>query len=187
MNTTTDKSTRPLVVTIAVLFLVMNFGVGLVRDILTAQSYDLRFCFVFAIMLLLEGVTVWSIFRGQNWARWALLAMFLLGAMSSWPAFIERVHDYSALQIVVRVGRLLADLIVLFALFHPSTNQWFLRGWRRRRERQRRQAEIEAEVRHEYEQRLSGVIEHWQRVDIESEIARLVKERMKLMRDAEAV
>ena len=77
--------------------------------------------------------------------------------------------------------------VALVALFHPSANEWFLRDSRKRRERQRRQAEVEAEVRKDYEQRLSETGDYWQKAAIEAEVSKLVKERMKLIQDARAV
>ena len=187
MNTTEDKTTRPLAVTLAVVFLVINFGHGLVRDVLYTQFYDAHSFSVFALALLLEGVTVWCIACGRNWARWLLLALFVLGAMSARSEWLRRFQDHSALEIVVLIIRLLANLIVFFALFHRSSNQWFLRGQQKRRERQRRRAEVEAQVRQEYQERLSGTVDYWQRVDIEAEIAQLVKQRLKLVEGANAI
>jgi hypothetical protein len=80
----------------------------------------------------------------------------------------------------------LINWIGIIALFHPSTSEWFLRDWRTWRERQRRQAEVETEVRKDYEQRLSETCDYWQRADIEAEISKLVKERMRLIHDARA-
>jgi hypothetical protein len=77
--------------------------------------------------------------------------------------------------------------VALVALFHPSTSEWFLRDSRKRGERQRRQAEVEAQVRKEYEQRFSETSDYWQKADIEAEVSKLVEERMKLIHDARAV
>ena len=114
MKTTEDKNGRPLVVTLAVVYLAVAFGAGLVRDIQGAQSFDFRFGCVFAVMLILEAVILWFIFRGKNWARWLWLAILVLGVMSSWPKFILRIHDYSASVIVVRILYLMGELMVLF-------------------------------------------------------------------------
>lgn len=96
MNTTANNTARPPKVALVVVFLAISFGVSLFRYIVAEQSYDFRFYFVLTLMLLLEGTIVWFILRGKNWARWALLAVFVLGVVSSWPDFLQRVHDYSA-------------------------------------------------------------------------------------------
>ena len=125
MNTTSQNS-RPRVVTLAVVFLAVVFAGGLALKILGAQSFDLRFYVEFVVTFLLEAVTGWFIFRGKNWARWVLIAMFVLGVAFTFPEFIQRAQHYSALRVGRYIIGVIADLIILFALFQPSASRWYL-------------------------------------------------------------
>ena len=122
---TTSRMSRPLVVTLAVIFLAIVCAIGLTRQILGARSYDFRVHVEFATTFLLEAVVCWFIFRGKNWARWALVAVFVLGAGLTLPRFIARVQHISPLRTGNFLVGMIADLIVLFALFHPSSSRWF--------------------------------------------------------------
>lgn len=124
MNATSQTS-RPRVVTLAVVFLAVVFAAGLARKILEAQSYDLRFYVGFVVTFLLEAVTGWFIFRGKNWARWVLIGVFVLGVAFTFPEFIQQVQHYSVLQSGRYLIGVIGDLIILFALFHPSASRWF--------------------------------------------------------------
>jgi hypothetical protein len=129
-------------------------------------------------MLLLP---LWFIFRGKNWARWLLLAVAIAGFCFSVQRVIRHFQDHSSSWILAYFLHTLVDAGALVALFHPSTKEWFLRDRQKRRERQQRRAEVEAQIRKEYEQRLFEKGDHWQKAEIESEIAKLVKKRMKLI------
>jgi hypothetical protein len=99
------------------------------------------------------------------------------------PQLIRLFQEYPVWWVFKNLLLSQIQWVALLALFHPSTNQWFLRDSRTRRERQRRQTEVEAEVRKEYEQRLSETSDYWQKADLEAEVSKLVKERMKLTHD----
>jgi hypothetical protein len=56
-----------------------------------------------------------------------LVAVFVLGAAWTLPTFITRVQHTSALRVGSFLIGMIADLIILFALFHPSSSPWFRR------------------------------------------------------------
>jgi hypothetical protein len=125
MNALEKNKRRPPAVTLAVVTLAVIIAISLVRRIVRVQAHDLHFYFVLAVVFLLGTANLWFILRGRNWARWLLLASFFLGAAFKVPEFIQRVQSYSALQISLHIGALVIELMVLFALFHPSASRWF--------------------------------------------------------------
>lgn len=187
MSTTTQRGSRPLAVNIALVILLINFGTSLVPRLAYAEWNDLFVRIKYGSEIIMLLLTLWFIFRGKNWARWLLLAVGIAEFCLSVPRVIQHFQNHSASRILTYCLRSLVDVVALVALFHPSTNEWFLRDRRKRRDRQRRQADVEAQIRKEYQQRLSETGDYWQNTDIEAEIVKLVKVRMKLIHDTRAV
>lgn len=186
MNTTTQRGTRPLAVNLSLIILLVTFGVSLAPRLARANWSDLLVWVKYGSEIIMLLLPLWFVFRGKNWARWFIVALAFVGFCLGLPQLIRLFQEHSVWWVVNYRLLNLIQWVALVALFHPSTSEWFLRDWRKRRERQRRQAEVEAEVRKEYEQRLSETSDYWQKADIEAEVSKLVKERMKLIHDARA-
>ena len=184
LNTSTQRGTRPLAVNLALIVLLVSFSVSLAPRLARANWSDFLVWVAYGSELIILLLPLWFIFRGKNWARWLLVAFAFVGFCLRLPELIRLFQERSVWWVLDY--RLLGQIewVALLALFHPSTEKWFLRDSRTRRERQRRQAEVEAEVRKEYEQRLSETSDYWQKADLEAEVSKLVKERMKLTHDA---
>jgi hypothetical protein len=187
MTTTIQRGPRPLAVNLALIMLLVSFSVSLAPRLARAEWSDPFVCIKYGSEIVMLLLPLWFIFRGKNWARWFLAALTFAGFCLALPQLIRQFQEHSVWWVVNYRLLNLAQWLALVALFHPSTSEWFLRDLRKRRERQRRQAEVEAEVRKEYEQRLSETSDYWQKADIEAEVSKLVKERMKLIHDARAV
>ena len=177
------QTSCPFLVKVVVVYLAVIFGWGAVQDIAHAEWQSAHFCIRFTVTLLIELTVTWFIFRGKNWARWALLVLFVVG-LTAPPGLIQQIRQESGPQIAVHVLLLAANLGVFFILFLHSSSQWFLRDRRKQRGKQQAQAEIEVQVRREHEQQLSETVDHWQKIGIEKKIAQIVKDRMKLVRNA---
>lgn len=177
------QNSPPFLVKLVVVYLAVSFGWGVVREIPHAEWQSVHFCIKFTVTLLIELIVTWFIFRGKNWARWALLVLFVVG-LATPPGLIQHIRQESGPQITVHLLLLAANLGTFFILFLHSSSQWFLRDRQKRREKLQMRAKVETQVRREYEQQLSDTVEHWQKVGIEKKIAQLVTDRMKLVRNA---
>jgi hypothetical protein len=187
MNMTTQQSSRPVAVNLALFILLVSFAVSLIPQLVRADWTSFLVYIQLGSELVILAVPLWFISRGKNWARWLLVVFAVAGFCDRLPQLIRQFQEHSVWWVVNYRLLSLIEAVALVALFHPSTSEWFLRDWRKRRERQRRQDEVEAQVRKEYEQRLSEMSDYWQKADIEAEVSKLVKERMKLIHDARAV
>lgn len=187
MNGTLQPSSRPLGVKIALVILLIVIGSSFAPRLAHAKWSNHFLCMEYAFEVGIASFMTWFIFRGKNWARWFLVLVCVAGLCSSVPNVVKHIRQPSLWWILTYGAGNLVDVAILVALFHPSSSEWFLRDRRRRHERQRMQAEVESEIRREYEDRLSKAGDYWQRVEIEAEIARRVKERMEFVYNAKAV
>src|SRR5436190_12976739 len=135
MNTTTQGGSRPLAVNVALIILLVTFGVSLAPRLARADWSDPLVYLKYgseSTMLLLQ---LWFIFRGKNWARWFLVALTFVGFCLGLPHLIRLFQEHPVWWVAKH--RLLYQIqwVALLALFHPSANEWFLRDWRKWRER----------------------------------------------------
>ena len=125
MNTTTKRGPRPLAVNLAVIILLVSFGVSL-APLLTSAEWREPFVYVKygseIVMLLLP---LWFIFRGKNWARWLLVAFAFAGFCGRLPQLIGQLHEHSVWWIVSYRLYSLIEWVALVALFLPSSSRWF--------------------------------------------------------------
>ena len=135
MNTTTQRVSRPLAVNVALIILLVTFGVSLAPRLARADWSDplvyLKYGSESTMMLL----QLWFIFRGKNWARWFLVALAFAGFCLGLPQLIRQFQEHLVWWVVNYPLLSLASLaqwLALVALFHPSTSEWFLRDRRKR-------------------------------------------------------
>ena len=126
MDTTIHQKQRPLAVTLGLALFVANQSLILVYAAIRGNWHSPNFYINFGLSLAVLFVQVWFIFRGKNWARWLLVAMMFAG-FCVLPWFIKRYSSHSASWITLSVLQNLADIVVLVALFLPSSNRWFRR------------------------------------------------------------
>jgi RsiW-degrading membrane proteinase PrsW (M82 family) len=125
MNIATEQKRRPLVVTLALALFVANQLPNLVLDAIRGNWHSIYFYIIFVVLLVVLFVPVWLIFRGNNWPRWFLAALFLVGFCADLVSFINSHSSHSASWLALRFLKPFVDLVALIALFLPSSNRWF--------------------------------------------------------------
>jgi hypothetical protein len=132
MDTIAHQSSRPLTVKLALILLLINTGASFVEQVLRAdwQSVDWSNPLHYikwgseVIMLL---VPLWLVFRGINWARWALVVIALLGFCFTLPLLFRQFQAHSFPWIITYFQRNLINVLALVLLFLPQSSHWFRR------------------------------------------------------------
>lgn len=127
---------RPQTVRLASQLVLAAFAIGLVRlfsdlDILRAEDADLQAVFPFIVVAILVTITLCLIYmthQGRNWARWALLAYFILGWYPAAEAAMSMsVSERSTLDWSLDLVITSMELIAAWLLFTGSSAKWFVR------------------------------------------------------------
>ena len=108
----------------------LSLGIGIVNSALQYQSISSQVgvaftliiqAIVFGIMVLL----IWLIARRRaNWARWALLVLFLLGTVASIPILSGLLQTIS-LAGILSIAQLFIQGMALYLIFTGNVAAWF--------------------------------------------------------------
>jgi hypothetical protein len=119
------QETRPLVVNLGLALFVANQVPNLVLDAIRGNWRSVYFYIIFIVLLAVIFVPVWFVFRGKNWARWLLVAIFSVGFCAYLLEFINSYSSHSASWMMLGILKTLVDIVAFVALFLPSSNRWF--------------------------------------------------------------
>ena len=122
------------------LFLILNYvsiAIGVVQSILnfsklaamTAQQGGATFLIIVQSMTVIFMVLIVSLagFWRQNWARWTVLILFVLGMIPSIPAILALQRIISSAMIVGLV-QIVLQVISLYFIFTGNAREWFKRA-----------------------------------------------------------
>jgi hypothetical protein len=126
MDTDIYQRRRPLVVTLGLAVFVANQVPNLVADALHGNWHSPYFYIIFVLLLAVVFVPVWFVLRGNNLARWLLVAIFFAGFGAHLLSFINSRSSHSVSAVTLDFVKSLVDFVALSALFLPSSNRWFL-------------------------------------------------------------
>ncbi|MGN6553315.1 MAG: hypothetical protein ACTHLW_06300 [Verrucomicrobiota bacterium] len=127
----TEKETCPLIVTVVVVYVAVQLAIALLNELSLAHWSDLQFQIKFTVILLLGITLPFCLWRGQRWARWAVLAMLLIGFASTVLGLVQRRTDYSLLDVAIQLLHSLPSFVLVLCLFHPVSSGWFREGHKR--------------------------------------------------------
>ena len=131
---TVAVSERPAKVILALRMLYLGIGIGVIRTaIVVLRHLEVRTPdVIITVKLVIWAIVLFSIFRtgkGSNWARWSLMALFIvtipLNFLPLIPIFTSYPVDGS-----LGVLQFALFLIALGLLFHPNASAWFAKGSR---------------------------------------------------------
>ena len=99
---------------------IVSIAVGLINGFAVIQGHLLN-AIVSAVVVL--ALTLLVSRRRKNWARWALLGLFVLGAaFAAWNAPTLFTFGYTAAAIALTVDLMNAVAVIL--LFTPESANW---------------------------------------------------------------
>jgi len=125
MDIVAHNGKRPIAVNFALILLAVNTGEAFIMSLIYTQWRNLSADISFGIFLILYVTPVWFVFRRKNWARW-FVAILTFGGVCYSPFLWVRDHQtFSAFWTVWFWLSDLSDIIVVIALFCPSSNRWF--------------------------------------------------------------
>ncbi|MCP3868359.1 MAG: hypothetical protein GY703_09745 [Gammaproteobacteria bacterium] len=131
MSSTIKLSERPAKVTLAVKLLYLVVTLGIVRTVITIMRHlEVRSPdFLIYAKVTIYALSVFLIFqigRGKNWARWALIAIFIIHLPLT---IIPTINSFSINPIHASLGmvQLVLYIAALLLLFHGSASGWYTR------------------------------------------------------------
>jgi hypothetical protein len=122
-------SERPSKVTLAVNFLYLVVGLGIIRAVMTIIRHaDVRspdFLIYTKIIIYAGSVyLIYQLSKGRNWARWFLGVIFIIAIpLVILPAFASYSHNPVA-SLITFIQTALYIIGMVF-LFHRSSSNWF--------------------------------------------------------------
>ena len=125
MNTSAQRGQRPLAVNLALIILLVSFGVSLTSRLARDEWNDLLVFVKYGSELIMGWLPLWFVFRGKNWARWLLVAFAFAGFCSRLSLLIWLFHEHSVWSVVTYRWHSLIEAVALVALFVPSSSRWF--------------------------------------------------------------
>jgi hypothetical protein len=122
-------SERPSKVALAVKFLYLVVGLGIIRAVMTIIRHaDVRSPdFLIYTKIIIYAGSVYLIYqlnKGRNWARWFLGVIFIIAIpLVILPAFASYSHNpVAALITFIRTALYIIGMVFLF---HRSSSNWF--------------------------------------------------------------
>src|SRR5882672_810479 len=100
MNTTTQRGSRPLAVNVALIILLVTFGVSLAPRLARANWSDFLVWVKYGSESIMLLIPLWFIFRGKNWARWFLVVVAFAGFCDRLPQLIRQFQEHSVWWVV---------------------------------------------------------------------------------------
>ena len=123
---------RPAKIVIALRMLYFALGIGVIRTaIVVLRHIEVRSpYFIILVKLVIWAGVLYAIFqigKGFNWARWALLTLFIITSPLNFLPLIPTFTDY---PVDGSLGVLQFALfsIALAFLFHANASAWFANG-----------------------------------------------------------
>lgn len=129
---TAAVSERPAKVVLAVRMLYLGIGLGVIRTaIVVLRHLEVRTPDV----IIMTKIVVWAIVlflifrtgKGSNWARWLLVAMFIVTIPLTFLPLIPSFTSYPV-DGLLGVLQFALFVIALGLLFHPHASAWFAKG-----------------------------------------------------------
>ena len=132
MDTNIIPTTRPKNVQLAVTILYVTLGLGVISGVLQMLTHARSIgvggvvsrMFTTLVVFVVMAFVVMMVGRGRNWARMALVVLFLVGVL---PSIIPLIRFFATHPISGLLG--LAQLVLQIAafvfLFQPDSSQWF--------------------------------------------------------------
>jgi hypothetical protein len=123
---------RPAKFVLALRMLYVGIGIGVIRTaIVVLRHLEVRTPdFIIMVKLVIWAGVLYAIFqtgKGRNWARWLLMALFVvtipLNLLPLIPSFTDYPVDGS-----LGVLQYALFFIALGLLFHPNASAWFGKG-----------------------------------------------------------
>ena len=125
-------SERPAKVSLALRMLYLGLGIGVIRTAtVVLRHLEVRTPdFIITVKLVIWAIVLYSIFRtgkGSNWARWLLVALFVLTIPLNFLPLIPTFTSYpvDGLLGVVQFALFLTGVGLLF---HPNASAWLATG-----------------------------------------------------------
>lgn len=129
---TAAVSERPAKVVFAVRMLYLTIGIGAIRvAIVVLRHLEVRSPDFLIITKVVIGVIclflIFRIGKGNNWARWSLVAIFILSLPLT---FLPAIQTFTAYPVQgwLEALQFALTLIALGLLFHPNASKWFAKG-----------------------------------------------------------
>lgn len=127
-----QRRQRPVQVIRAVRLLCVSLGVGVVVSLFDAvmlgPSAPLAFVLlVVAVVCAMMAALAYEIWRGKNWARIALLLLFVFGLASFLPN-LDLVFARSAAMGVLSVLQCMVQIAALYLVFSAPGSAWYRRN-----------------------------------------------------------
>jgi hypothetical protein len=129
---TAAVSERPAKVVLALGMLYLGIGIGVIRTAMVVLRHlEVRTPdVIIMIKCVIWASVLFSIFltgKGRNWARWLLVALFIVTIPLN---LLPLIPTFTAYPIDASLGALQYALffIALGLLFHPNASAWFAKG-----------------------------------------------------------
>jgi len=112
--------------------LYVGIGIGVIRTaIVVLRHLEVRTPdFIILVKLVIWAGVLYAIFqtgKGRNWARWLLVALFIVTIPLNFLPLIPTFTDYPV-DGSLGVLQYALFLIALGLLFHPDASAWFRKG-----------------------------------------------------------
>ena len=129
---TAAVSERPAKVVLAVRILYFTIGIAAIRiAIVVLRHLEVRSPdFLIITKVVIGAICLFLIFRiskGNNWARWSLVAIFIVSIPLT---FLPAIQTFTAYPVQgwLEALQFALTLIALGLLFHPNASKWFAKG-----------------------------------------------------------
>jgi hypothetical protein len=76
------------------------------------------------ILIALLAILIRAVSRGRNWARVLYGALAVLAIMAICASFFSGL-ELAMVAVLLRIVLIALYVLVLYLLFHPTSNQWF--------------------------------------------------------------
>jgi uncharacterized membrane protein HdeD (DUF308 family) len=124
-----DDSSRPAIVSLAVMLLYSSLGIGVLISILqyrqVAQKTSIGFVlFICSAVFTVMWFFIHKISKGRNWARVVFVVLFVLGI----PLWVGPMMDAFATNSIIGmliITQALIQFIAIAILIQKSSSEWF--------------------------------------------------------------
>ena len=124
MSANSQRSSRPTIVTFAVILLTLGMTIRFLHVFSGAHVGHLAALLFLAPVVAIPYLFIWFIFLGKNWARWVFLVMFGL-AMCSLSVRVQRLLSLPAGDIAAYCAQVFLCAVAAISLLSSTAVDWF--------------------------------------------------------------
>jgi len=125
MGNIEHRGARPVAVKLALILLAFDFAVVFMMNLIYAEWGNVFSDVSFAVLLIFNGLPLWFLFHGKNWARWFVAIVTVIEVGLSFWLWSRHHQTFSNMATVWFWLDSLLSIIIVIALFHASSNRWF--------------------------------------------------------------